>query len=1062
MSEPQVVSSLPPVVAVMVVHERGEWLAESLQGLAGQNYNALQSLVLVTGVEDDPISREILDVVATNLPTAVVRFLGGNPGFGAACNSVLNLVDGNSGLFCFLHDDVALAPDAISRLVEELYRSNAGAVGPKLVYWDDPRMIQSVGIAVDRFGNSLPIADDGELDQEQHDAVQDVFIVSSACIMVRADLFSTIKGFNPDLPGAGADLDLCWRLHATAARVMVVPSAVGRHRENSSQSVKNPDGADHFFDNEIIRVRTVVSLMSAQQLLTTVVQMGILTIARFFLLIATGRVRRAIDEMRALLLLPFGVVGIRERRDALSVHRAVSGVEVRALQLPGNAYLANFLRRRAAQAGRAQSRSAGELREATPRSAYVLWGILAAIFLVGSRTLLLNGVVAVGQMSPVTASMGELVRSYASGWWAAGFGQVSAAPTGIAILATSALATFGNMGLLHTLLVVMLPVAGWLGVWRFASVLGTRAARIAATAAYAAVPLPYAAISSGRWGALLMYATLPWMVHLSRMLVGHADLDEELSEELMAVAPNALWRKWFASLSLLMGAVIAFEPSVVVVVPLVALIFTVVSVVHGTQVKWAVRWVAVTAAVVVSGVVLNLPWAGTYIRSGWWEALTGAPVESGRNIGLIGLATFNVGGFILSSVTVALYAVVIGSVLLVHGVRSGWVMRGASLVAFGLAVAMLDDSALLPVHLPEPAILLVPVAFGIAICAGAMGAALVVDLRRARFGWRQPISAIVALAFAIGLVPVSVNALNGSWSQPSLALPQLLAQLPDVKTSGEYRTMFIGDTRVLPGAPLSFGWGISYSVVNSGAPTMEEMWETPPTRARDNAVAALYGIVRGQTARAGRLLAPLSVRFIVVPVIDGGQSTRSDPIAAPLGLIDSLSRQLDLRRLYASPDLVIFENASWVPLRSMLTASGAASSQLAGATSMIATDISGATPLPTPTRPEGIIEADVEPGTVHLAVPFSTHWKLTLDGNKIEARPAFGLTNAYDIAKAGRIRLGFESSLIHSLSVLLQFVAWCVVAFFALARPKRRARMHTSVSSAPDAPVMKFVSEESL
>ena len=1045
----------------MVVHEKGEWLAESLQGLAGQNYNALQSLVLVTGAEDDPISREILDVVATNLPSAVVRFLGGNPGFGAACNSVLNLVDGNSGLFCFLHDDVALAPDAINCLVEELYRSNAGAVGPKLVYWDDPRMIQSVGIAVDRFGNSLPIADDGELDQEQHDAVQDVFVVSSACIMVRADLFATIKGYNPELPVAGVDLDFCWRLHSTAARVMVVPSAVGRHRESSSQSVNNAGDVDHFLENEIVRVRTVASLTSATQLLATLVQMFVLTLSRFFILMATGRVRRAVDEMRGLLLLPFGVVGIRERRDAISKHRQVSGDEVRALQLPGNAYVANFLRRRAAQAGQVQSRSAGQLREATPRSAYWLWGILATIFLVGSRDLFMNGVVPVGQMAPITASASELVRSYTSGWWGAGFGQVSAVPTGIAILATSAMTTLGNMGLLHTLLVALLPLAGWLGVWRFASVLGTRAARIAATAAYAAVPLPYAAISSGRWSALLMYATLPWMVHLLRMLVGHADLDEELSEELMAVAPTALWRKWFACLVLLVGTVIAFEPSVVLVVPLVAIIFTVVSVVHGTKVKWAARWVVVTAAVIVSGVVLNLPWAGTYIRSGWWEAITGAPVESGRNIGLIGLATFNVGGFVLSSVTVTLYAVVIGAVLLVHGVRSGWVLRGASLVAFGLAVAMLDDSALLPVHLPEPAILLVPVAFGIAICAGAMGAALVVDLRRARFGWRQPISAIVALAFAVGLVPVSVNAINGSWSQPSLALPQLLAQLPDAQSSGEYRTMFIGDTRVLPGASLNFGWGISYSVVNGAAPTLEEIWETPPTRARDNAVAALYGIVRGQTARAGRLLAPLSVRFIVVPIIDGGQSTRGDPIAAPRGLIDSLSRQLDLRRLYASPDLVIFENASWVPVRSMLTASGAASSQLAGATSMIATDISGATPLPTQTRPEGAIEADVKPGTIHLAVPFSTHWKLTMNGNKIEARPAFGLTNAYDVASAGHIRLAFESSRVHSLSVLLQFAAWCVVAFFALVRPRRQSRRNSAVSSSLDAPVMRFVSEES-
>jgi hypothetical protein len=146
----------------------------------------------------------------------------------------------------------------------------------------------------------------------------------------------------------------------------------------------------------------------------------------------------------------------------------------------------------------------------------------------------------------------------------------------------------------------------------------------------------------------------------------------------------------------------------------------------------------------------------------------------------------------------------------------------------------------------------------------------------------------------------------------------------------------------------------------------------------------------------------------------------------------------------------------------MLTSAGAASSQLAGATSMIATDISGAMPLPAQTRPEGAIEADVEPGTIHLAVPFSSRWKLTLDGNKIEARPAFGLTNAYDIASAGRIRLGFESSFFHSFAVLLQFAAWCVVAFFALVRPRRRSRRNSSTSSIVDAPVMRFVSEDSL
>ena len=41
------------------------------------------------------------------------------------------LVEGDNGFFCFCHDDVALDPDAVRVLVEELYRSNAGIVGPE-------------------------------------------------------------------------------------------------------------------------------------------------------------------------------------------------------------------------------------------------------------------------------------------------------------------------------------------------------------------------------------------------------------------------------------------------------------------------------------------------------------------------------------------------------------------------------------------------------------------------------------------------------------------------------------------------------------------------------------------------------------------------------------------------------------------------------------------------------------------------------------------------------------------------------------------------------------------
>ena len=115
-------------------------------------------------------------------------------------------------------------------MVEELYRSNAGAVGPKLVAWDDPRVLESVGMGVDRFGEVDRTIELGEVDQEQHDGVRDVFVLPSACMLVRADLFRELGGFDEAMSFHGEDVELCWRIHHSGARVVVAPSARVRHR----------------------------------------------------------------------------------------------------------------------------------------------------------------------------------------------------------------------------------------------------------------------------------------------------------------------------------------------------------------------------------------------------------------------------------------------------------------------------------------------------------------------------------------------------------------------------------------------------------------------------------------------------------------------------------------------------------------------------------------------------------------------------------------------------------------------------------------------------------------
>ena len=53
-------------------------------------------------------------------------------------------------------------------------------------------------MAIDRFGVPHSGIEPGELDQEQHDAVRDVFFVSSTVMLVRADLFAELGGFDAE------------------------------------------------------------------------------------------------------------------------------------------------------------------------------------------------------------------------------------------------------------------------------------------------------------------------------------------------------------------------------------------------------------------------------------------------------------------------------------------------------------------------------------------------------------------------------------------------------------------------------------------------------------------------------------------------------------------------------------------------------------------------------------------------------------------------------------------------------------------------------------------------
>ena len=226
----------PPVVAVVVAFDPGPWLEECLEGLAAQDYRNL-SVLLIDAGSAEPIAARVAAVA----PEMYLRRLNSNHGYGPSANAVLEIVEGAT-FYCFCHDDVVLDPDAIRKLVEEAFRSNAGVVAPKLVAYDEPDRLLQLGLGVDRFGAPVRRVARGEFDQSQHDEAREVFGAPGGCTLVRADLFATLGGFDDKISMFGEDVDLSWRARIAGARVVVAPSARVRHCEaTASRQRPQPD-----------------------------------------------------------------------------------------------------------------------------------------------------------------------------------------------------------------------------------------------------------------------------------------------------------------------------------------------------------------------------------------------------------------------------------------------------------------------------------------------------------------------------------------------------------------------------------------------------------------------------------------------------------------------------------------------------------------------------------------------------------------------------------------------------------------------------------------------------
>ncbi len=987
----------PAVVAVVVTRNPGSFLEECLAALGAQDYPGLSVLVVDAGSERDPTDR-----VAAALPGAFVRRLGGDPGFGGAANEALEAVQGAT-FFLVCHDDVALDPPAVRIMVEEAFRSNAAVVGPKLVDANDPSVLLEVGRSIDRLGGSHTGIEPGEVDQEQHDAVRDVFYVSSAAMLVRADLFDEFDGFDPDtFPGSEA-LDLCWRARLAGARVVVAPDARARHYEAAGDraAIDTPTPRDVARR----RARVVLTCYSARTLLWVVPLALTVAFVEAVLFSVTSRRRAAFAGLGAWWWNLFHRRRYKAARKQAQAQRQIPDRELHELQVGAGASFGAFLAQHHADErmesigdrGRDALETAGDALRHPATFAFVAF---LALVLLGSRDLITQGVPEIGTLMP-WPSVSSLIGELSSAWRHTDLGSTSAAPPALAFMAGLGTIFLGSTGLAQSLLVVAGFLVGSYGAFRLTRALdGTISAGAVSALVYGVIAVPRNDVANGRLGPLMLYALAPFLLTLLVRAAGFAGTTAGRRPLLGLVIVTAIATAWY--------------PPAILVSFAAALFFLLVApLAHESAAALRALGAALVAA--AGAALLLIPWTAIEADVGGDRAAWGVAFRP--DLDLAQVLRFetgpNGGGIAAWGVLLAAAA----ALVLARGPRLAWAIRGWSLAILGYAAVYLPARLAPEVAVPAPEAGLAIAALGLAIAAGATAGAIG-DLRGGRrIAWRRIVGAVAIAGLVVGVLGFVGDVFDGRWRASEGWGSTTLAFTSDLQGEGQFRILWLGDPSVLPTDPVEIDDALSYALTRNGPGDARALLRAPVTE--DDAVIAdaVTTALDGDTSRLGRILAPLGVRYVVLTDRNG---EGGEVVDAPRGVARGLSDQLDLAELGSPTGLALYENLSWAPARALVpppAADEVPTGDVSPLASSVGVDLSDAEP---------IHDAPVPPGQVLLAEAFDEGWSASSGGRDLGHAEAFGVVNSFPLEARGTVELAHDGQLQVYGLLLLELALWII------------------------------------
>lgn len=244
------------VAIVIPTKNHGDLLKQCIDSIRATVKDAAYDIVVVDHDSDDPATRAYLLEIGDSVQ--VVHY-SGIFNFSAINNfAVSKLAEQGYTHYLFCNNDIEAIEDGwLERMLELGQKRDVGIVGAMLFY-PDRRHLQHAGVCVgmygaaEHYGKWVQFPDD-PVEPELMRVNREVSAVTAACMLVRADAFREVSGFDEAIAVGFGDVDLCLRVGERGYRVLMSPHARLVHHESYTRGTSKID--PHPKDSALFRLK---------------------------------------------------------------------------------------------------------------------------------------------------------------------------------------------------------------------------------------------------------------------------------------------------------------------------------------------------------------------------------------------------------------------------------------------------------------------------------------------------------------------------------------------------------------------------------------------------------------------------------------------------------------------------------------------------------------------------------------------------------------------------------------------------------------------------------------